>query len=368
MRQGWHAALALARVEWLRLVRAPTSFTLLLLVPAFQLVLFGYAIRPDAATVSIAVAGPVAERVTDVAKRLAAHRGIDVVERSATPGRAASAVAQGRALIGIELPAPRSFADPLAQQQPVRVIADATNPPLTNGAIAAIEQDYWRALAEQADAADTGPGLTIERRYNPDARADWTFLPALIGVTVMIAMIMLGALGLARERETGTWEALLGLPIPDGARIVGKLIPATLIGTVQGMLVLALGIGWFGVPHRGAVVALVLLLPLLAAVHAAIGQAIAMRASTQLSALQGAVAFYLPAMLLSGFLYPFETLPRWAQVIGQAFPLTHFIRAARGALLRGDDAGAVLAEGAPMLAVLVIAVAVMRLAGRSQLD
>jgi len=112
----------------------------------------------------------------------------------------------------------------------------------------------------------------------------------------------------------------------------------------------------------------VLLLPLLAAVHAAIGQAIAMRASTQLSALQGAVGFYLPAMLLSGFLYPFETLPRWAQVIGQAFPLTHFIRAARGALLRGDDAGAVLAEGAPMLAVLVIAVAVMRLAGRSQLD
>lgn len=360
--------LAVAWVELLRLRRSPTSFTLLLMVPAMQVLLFGYAIRPDSATVRVAVSGPVAANVADVASRLSKTPGLAVVLRSTMAGAAARAVQSHTALIGVEVPAAKSFSDPLAPQQPVRVTVDATNAGLTNTAVVRIETSYWHTLADQQQVADTGPGLVIDRLYNPQARADWTFLPALIGVTVMIAMIMLGSLGLARERETGTWEALLGLPISPAQLLVGKLVPPVIIGTIQGALVLTAGMLLFDLPTHGDVAALILLLPLFAATHAAIGQAIAMRAATQLAALQGAVAFYLPAMLLSGFLYPFETLPGWAQALGSAFPLTHFIRAAHGALLRGEGALAVLGHGLPMLAVLGIVVALMLAAGNRRID
>jgi ABC-2 type transport system permease protein len=184
----------------------------------------------------------------------------------------------------------------------------------------------------------------------------------------MIGTIMLGTLSLARERETGTWEALLALPLRAGERLAGKLVPHVIIGTLQGCLVLAAAVTIFAVPARGSVVALVALLPLFAATHLVIGQAIAARAATQLAALQGAVAFYLPAMLLSGFLYPFEALPVWARTIGEAFPLTHFIRAARGALLRGDDATLVLTQAWPMVAVLVAVTAIALAAQARRLD
>lgn len=370
---GLRALAAVVRVEVARLLRTPTSFTLLLLVPALQVLLFGYAIRPDAAHVRVAVAGPVAMDVRRVADQLSRTSGLVVMLRSATPGDAARAVDRETALIGIELPAPKSFADPLAPQQPVRVVVDAANASLTGTAVARIETGYWRALAERQDeadtgAGDTGPGLRVERRYNPTARPDWTFLPALIGVTVMISMIMLGTLSLAREREGGTWEALLSLPIHPGAALAGKLLPYVVIGTLQGVLVLGIGAALFDLPMRGAVGTLVLTLPLFAAAHLALGYAMSARATTQLAALQGAVAFYLPAMLLSGFLYPFETLPGWAQAIGDIFPLTHFIRAARGALLRGDGADMVLGQALPIALFLGGALAAALLLQARRLD
>jgi ABC-2 type transport system permease protein len=177
----------------------------------------------------------------------------------------------------------------------------------------------------------------------------------LIGAAVMIAMIMLGTLSLARERETGTWEALLVLPIGRLDVLLGKLGPYVLIGTVQGGAVLTLAVMLFDLPLRGAVPALVALLPLFAAAHLVLGYAIAARAQTQIAALQGAVAYYLPAMLLSGFLYPFEGLPGWAQAVGNCFPLTHFIRACTGTLLRGEDWTAVATHAWPIAAFLVVA-------------
>jgi ABC-2 type transport system permease protein len=221
--------------------------------------------------------------------------------------------------------------------------------------VARIETAYWRELAVRGEVADSGPGLGIERLYNPDARADWNFLPALIGVTMMIAMVMLGALSVARERETGTWESLATLPVSPVEMLAGRVLPQMAIGTLQGLLVLATGVFLFDLPARGSVVALILLLPLFAAAHFTLGLGIAARARTQLAALQGAVAFYLPAMLLSGFLYPFDTLPDWARWIGNLFPLAHFIRAAQAALLRGAGPAEILAQGGPILVFLGVA-------------
>ena len=345
--------LAVARVEFLRLIRSRVTFTLLLLVPLLQVLLFGFAIRPDAASVSVAVAAPTPESATNVVDALRKDPRFRLVGKVTEPGGAALAVRHGAALIGIEIPELRSFANLRAPNVPVRIIVDAANPTLTTAAALQIEARYWRELAQQADAG--GPGLKIERLYNPDARADWTFLPALAGVTVMIAMIMLGSLAVSREREGGTWETLQSLPLRAGEVLIGKIVPGTVLGTLQGAIVLLIGVGLFDVPMRGSLIGLLALLPLFAATHLVIGYAISARAATQLAALQGAVAFYLPAMLLSGFLYPFETLPRWAQIIGEAFPLSHFIRAAQGATLRGEAVTTILSQGWPMLLALLVA-------------
>ncbi len=359
---------AIARIEWRRLIRSPMTFTLLLVVPALQVLLFGYAIRPVSATVSVVVAAKSLANGQKVVTALGQHTGLRVVAAPLKPGGAEAMVRSHGALIGIEVPEMVSMATPFMVQQPLRVIVDGTNAALTTAAVAKIEAVYWHEAMVRADAADSGPALKIERLYNPDQRADWTFLPALIGVTVMISMIMLGTLSLAREREGGTWEALLVMPISAVDTLLGKLLPYVVIGTVQGIVVLLAGIMLFELPTRGSVAALILVLPVFAAAHLVLGYAIAARAATQIAALQGAVAFYLPAMLLSGFLYPFETLPHWAQIVGSIFPLTHFIQASQGALLRGAGAGEILGHGVPILGFLAIVTALAMLVHARRLD
>lgn len=355
---------AVAWLETVRLTRTRIAITLLFVVPALQVALFGYAIRPGGGTITVAIAAAVPADADAVALGLRGSPNLHIVHRSGAEGSAERAVRAGQALVGIEVPQRASFANPTAGLRPVRIIVDSSNAALVVGVIPTIEAAYWRGLAQRTEVADTGPGYRVDQLYNPDARADWSFLPALIGVTVMISMIMLGTLSLAREREAGTWEAMRSLPLTLGELLAGKLAPYVVIGSLQGALVLAIAIGLFALPARGDVAALLLILPLFAAAHLALGVAIAARAATQLAALQGAVGFYLPAMLLSGFLYPFETLPGWAQALGQIFPLTHFVRAARGVLLRGDGGAIVVAAALPMLAFLVAALGVAMLAQR----
>ncbi|MBC2668477.1 ABC transporter permease [Novosphingobium piscinae] len=355
---------AVAAVEWARLLRTRIALTLLLIVPLLQIVLFGTAIRPNAA-VALAIAASTASDTAAVAQKLRGQPGIAIVA-TGEPGSAEALVRRGGAVIGVELPEVRSFANPLAEGGPLRIVVDESNVALASAATARIEAAYWRTLATRGEVSS--PGLRIERLYNPAARADWSFLPGLIGVTVMIAMIMLGALSLAREREGGTWEALLILPVARGEVLLGKLLPYVAIGSVQGLAVMAVGAWLFDLPVRGDALALAAILPLFATAHLVLGYAIAARASTQLAALQGAVAFYLPAMLLSGFLYPFATLPGWAQAIGNLFPLTHFIRAATGVMLRGEGGTDVLAQALPMAAFTVIAAAIAILSQARSLD
>lgn len=350
---SWRNICAVARVEWWRLMRSRVTFTLLLLVPVLQVVLFGLAIRPEAARVSLVIAAPTPDSAAAVVAEVRKDSRFDLIGPVRRPGEGEAAVRRGAAALAIEIPELRSFSNPTARIVPVRIVVDASQPTLTSAAEARITGRYWQALAERADAG--GPGIEVNRLFNPEARADWTFLPSLAGVTVMISMIMLGSLAVSREREGETWETLQSLPLGSAEVMFGKLLPGIVLGVIQAAFVLAIALLAFAVPANGSVLALIALTPLFAATHLAIGYAISSGARTQLAALQGAVAFYLPAMLLSGFLYPFETLPRWAQAIGEAFPLSHFIRAAHGATLRGDSAAAVLAHGWPIAAALVVA-------------
>ncbi len=346
-----------ARLELLRLLRSPMALALLLVVPAFQVMLFGYAIRPSDGAITVAIAAPSHDEAERLAELLRHESNLTVSERRIAPARASDAVAAGRALVGIDLPVQRSFDNPDAPTLPIRITIDGIDAPLARSAISRITALYWQSRAERDRFAERRPGLVVVTRNNPKLRDSWTFLPALSGVVVMIATLMLGCLSIAREREGGTWETLGTMPISRLNLICGKLLPGTVIGTLQGCAVMLIAHRLFAVPlPPGSAVLMIAVLPVFAAAHLALGLAISMRAATQLSALQGAVGFYLPAMLLSGFLYPVATLPRWAQVLGSVFPLTHYVRAARLAILADRDWTAVIGNVWPIAAFLIIAI------------
>lgn len=343
------AILALAVAETRRLARSRVTLSLMLMVPVLQLILFGLAVDPTGARLPVAIAGGTPAAHNGAVTALKDAAGLRLAAQGPA-GSARAAVAAGTARIGVELPADASGAP--------TIVTDGSNPQLTAAAESRITAAWWQSVAARSLFTADVPAPRLERLTNRHGRANWPFLAGLIGVTVMIAMVMLGTLSLARDREGGQWETLRTLPFGPATIIAGKLLPWAVLGTVQGMAVLAVAVLGFGLPAGPGTPALILLLPLFAAAHLLIGFAIAARATTQLAALQGAVAFYLPAMLLSGFLYPVDTLPPWAATLGQIFPLTHMVAAAQDALLLGRPFAVVIAAAPPLLAAALLAGAV----------
>jgi ABC-2 type transport system permease protein len=184
----------------------------------------------------------------------------------------------------------------------------------------------------------------------------------------MITMLMLGALTLVREREQGSWEGLLATPITAVDALLGKLTPYIVVAMAQAAVVIALARLLFDVPMLGNVTALVVASAVFALAHLTLGFALSALAQSQIQAIQAAVFFYLPSMLLSGFMFPFEGMPGWAQSLGNALPLTHFVRSARGVLLKGYGAREVIAEMWPVAVFAVGAAFVAVAAFRRQLN
>lgn len=353
---GWlRRAAAVARVEILHVLRDRATLALVVTVPAMQVLLFGYAVNLDPRGLPLAIARDSAAE-GDRLRRLVDGTGyFTVIADGLPPGGAVERVTDGRALVAIET------------GDPARVVVDATDATAVRPALAALEIAYWRASAE-ADPLAAPPRVEIERLHNPAGRTAWTIVPGLAGVVVMIGTLMLGALTLVRERERGTWEALLATPVGAGEAMAGKLAPYVALGTAQAAVVIGVGRLLFDVPVTGSLAALLIATPLYAAAHLVLGFALSAIAASQMQAVQAAVVFYLPSMLLSGFMFPFQGLPAWARFIGEILPLTHFVRAARGALLRGDGAGAIAAEMLPVALFAAGAAAVALLAYRRRLD
>jgi len=358
--------LAVARVETLRLVRDRTSLSLILVVPAIQIVLFGYAINLNPKHVPIAVAGDQSGSQERLRGAIDETGYFSVVGDELKPGLAESMVSRGTALVGIELPPPLDYNAPDSPVTNPRVIVDASDPGAVRPALAALERAYWHKVVAACWPAP--PPVDVEWLYNPDGRTAWTIVPGLIGVIVMISMLMLGALTLVRERERGSWETLLATPVDAFDALVGKLSPYIVIGAAQAAIALAFALLLFDLPVSGRLSTLLLAVPLFATAHLALGFVFSALAESQLQAIQGAVVFYLPSMLLSGFMFPFQGMPRWAQAIGETLPLTHFVRAARGVLLKGDGAPLVVSEMVPVALFTLVAAGVALAAYRRRVD
>jgi ABC-2 type transport system permease protein len=357
--------LAVARIETLQITRDRTSIALVVSVPVIQILLFGYAINLDPKEVPLAIAEEHGDAGDRLHRVIAESHHFAIVADQLGPGAAERMVAEGRALVGIELPALDYFAADTAAEAP-RIIVDASDPAAVRPALAGLQASYWKNVGRESSFPL--PAIEVRWLYNPEGRTAWTILPGLVGVITMISMLMLGALTLVRERERGSWEALLATPVDALDALVGKLSPYVVIGTIQAAIVLAIARLLFELPARGDLLALLLAVPLYAAAHLALGFAFSALAESQLQALQGAVFFYLPSMLLSGFMFPFQGMPRWARAIGEALPLTHMVRATRGVLLKGESAARVAAEMIPVAIFAMIAAGAALVAYRRRID
>jgi ABC-2 type transport system permease protein len=372
---------AVARIETQRLVRDRVAISLIALVPAVQILLFGYAVNLDPKSVPIAIAGGNDASIGRAARIVGETGYFTIVGEGLPSGAAERMVIDGKALVGIELPRPgiegraiteNDIRSDVEETRPEwsptpRVVVDASDPAAVRPALGALETAYWRHVAT-ALSLGPGPAVQVERLFNPDGRTAWAIIPGLVGVIVMISTLMLGALTLVRERERGIWEALLATPVDALDALVGKLTPYVLIGTLQGAIAIGIARLLFELPSAAGLEALLAALPLYAGAHLILGFALSALAESQMQAMQGAVFFYLPSMLLSGFMFPFQGMPGWARSIGEMLPLTHFVRAARGVLLKGEGSALVGHEMWPVALFALAATGLALAAYRRRLD
>jgi ABC-2 type transport system permease protein len=353
---------AVARVEALQLIRDRAALVLIFLLPVFQILLYGYAISLEPRHVVLALATD-EPRLTDQAMdAIAATPVLSLLRPVGPAGSAEQAVKDGRAQVGVEV-----GRDPETRAVSVRIIADSGDPAEVRPAVAVLQVGLWRRVAE-VYAQDQAPVVTTAWLRNPKDENSWMVAPGLIGMIVMVTMLFLGSLTLVRERERGSWETLLATPVRPSEALIGKLSPYLVIGMMQTVMLLTIIHLLFHVPLPPATLALLAATPLFVGAYLILGFAISAVAHTQIQSVQAAVFCYLPSLMLSGFMFPFNGMPRWAQMVGDVMPLTHYIRATRNILLRGASAASIWPEMAPVAAFGAVAAVVAVVCYRRRLD
>ncbi|MBI5716453.1 MAG: ABC transporter permease [Burkholderiales bacterium] len=352
--------------EFQQMLRDRLTFAMAIGIPVLQLVLFGYAINTDPKGLPTALVvhdtGPMARRFVAALQNTGYFK---VTHQAASESEGEALLETGEVQFMVAVPADFSRRVLRGERPAVLVAADATDPSASANAIAALGQLANQALAPEL----TGPlralqpapqpfEVRIHRRYNPEGLSRYNIVPGLIGTILTMTMVMLTGLAMTRERERGTMENLLATPVRPFEVMVGKIAPYIVIGYVQlGVILLA---AWllFEVPMVGSLALLLAMIGVFMLANLAVGFTFSTLARNQLQAVQMTFFFFLPSILLSGFMFPFRGMPRWAQVLGEVLPLTHFLRIVRGIMLKGNDALQTLPELWPMLLFLTVAGAV----------
>jgi len=320
------------------------TFATMLFVPVLQLTLFGFAINTDPKHMPTAVLvrdeGPLTRAVLQAMKNTDYF---DFREQVRSSDEFDRLVRSGTVQFAIEIPASFERDVRRGDRPAILVIADATDPVATGTAISAVQGVIDTALRRELRGPDApvmkaqSPfEITLQRRYNPEGITQYNIVPGLLGVVLTMTMMMFTALAVTREIERGTMESLLSMPIKPVEIMIGKIAPFVLVGFVQMTIILSAAHYVFGVPILGSVPLLITLSTLFAASNLAVGYTFSTIAQNQLQAVQMTFFFFLPNFLLSGFTFPFRGMPQWAQAIGEALPLTHFIRIVRGIMLKGN--------------------------------
>jgi len=356
--------------EFIQMRRDRVTFGMMVGIPLIQLVLFGFAINADPKHLPTAVL--MADYGPHGRTLLQAIRNSDYFEfvrEVATEQEADEVLARGEAQFVVHIP--QNFSrDVLRGERPaILVEADATDPAATSNAIGslrvlvttALQQDMTGALAYLA-SGDDPVELRVHARYNPEAITQYNIVPGLMGVVLTMTMVMITGLAITRERERGTMENLLSMPTRPFEVMIGKVLPYILVGYIQVVLILLASHLLFSVPVYGNIPMLFVSALVFIVANLAMGITFSTLAQNQLQAVQLSFFFFLPSLLLSGFMFPFRGMPQWAQSIGEVLPLTHFLRIVRGIMLKGNGIEEVVLQlwQIVLFAMVVLAIGVKR--------
>jgi ABC-2 type transport system permease protein len=353
--------------EFVQMRRDRLTFATMIFIPILQLVLFGYAINTDPKHLPTAVLtrddGPLTRAV------LAAMKNSDYFEfkkQVRDPEEIDRMLRSYQIQFAVEIPASFERDVRRGDRPALLVIADATDPVATGTAISAVQGLVDTALRRELRGPDNAVEakappfeIRLQRRYNPEGITQYNIVPGLLGVVLTMTMMMFTALAVTREIERGTMESLLSMPIKPVEIMLGKIAPYVLVGFVQMSIIIGAAHVLFGVPIVGSVWLLIALSTLFAAANLAVGYTFSTIAQNQLQAVQMTFFFFLPNILLSGFMFPFRGMPQWAQAIGEVLPLTHFLRIVRGITLKGNGFADMHID---VLAIVIFLVAAMGLA------
>ena len=358
--------------EFIQLRRDRVSFAMIVMIPLMQLVLFGYAINTTPRNLPTAVLlQERSELGRSIIRALENTRYFKVTHRVEDTAEFDRLLASGTVLFALEIPAGFERAVRRGERPAVLIAADATDPVAAGSALSALGQVMQTALAHERAIPDvSGPPFEFRNhaRYNPAGNSSLNIVPGLVGVILTMTMLMFTALSVTRELERGTMENLLAMPITPIEIMLGKIVPYIVIGFVQASLIVGLGILLFGVPVVGSLLLLAALATLFIATNLSIGYTFSTVAQNQLQAVQMSIMFFLPNILLSGFMFPFAGMPTWAQWIGEALPLTHFLRIVRSIMLKGASIGNLQYDAIALFFLMLVAMSIAITRFRRTLD
>ena len=365
--------LAVLRKEWIQVRRDPFTLRFIIALPVMQLFLFGYAINSDPKHLPTGLLAAEHSKYERTILAALQNTGYFDVRPLASEAAAERALAEGDVLFVINIPPNFDRSVDRSERPAILMDADATDPSTIGNATAAL------ASAAAALARDLPPALRsahasppfqfeVHARYNPEQLTVLNIVPGLICIILTISTLLITTLSITRERERGTMENLLAMPVRPIEVMLAKLVPYIVIGYVQVLLIMAISAVVFHVPVRGSIPLLMLALGLFIASNLALGLTFSTVATSQMQAIQMAQFTLLPSFLLSGFMFPFRGMPIWAQWVGEIFPTTHALRIVRGVLLKGNGVAEIVPELWPIAGFTLLVAAVAIWSYRETLD
>ena len=350
--------------EFIQLKRDRLTFGMIVGVPVMQLLLFGFAINADPKNLPAAVYSAdnslYARSFVRAMENSGYFRGVTQVSRAED---AEELIAHGDVQFVVNIPADFSRRLVRGEQPQILVEADATDPSATNNAIGALQVLAATALARDlaGPLADLNPtpapvDLRVHRRYNSEGVSAYNIVPGLLGTILTMTMILMTGLAVTRERERGTFENLLSTPALPVEVLTGKIVPYILIGLIQVALIFLASQTIFHVPMKGNPFVLFVVVLIFIAANLTLGITFSSIARNQLQAMQMTFFFFLPSILLSGFMFPFRGMPEWAQWLASVLPLTHFLVLVRGIMLKGNELSELWPQIWPILAFMFVVI------------
>lgn len=352
------------------------TFGMMFGIPIVQLILFGFAINTDPKNLPTAV---VIEEQSPIVRTLLQGMKtsdyFDFIIETDDSRKSDALLASGEVAFVVTFP--RNFTEEFVRGNRPQILieADASDPSASSGAIGNAQTIFNQSLRNELNgqlshlAPTASPfELVVHAKYNPEGITQYNIVPGLLGVILTMTLVMFTAMALTRESEQGTLENLLALPAKPMEVMIGKVIPFLMVGAVQTFVILTAARLMFGVPFVGSLWILILGITIFVIANLALGITFSTFAKTQMQAMQLTFFFFLPSLLLSGFMFPFRGMPVWAQTIGEVFPLTHFLRVVRGVMLKGVSLSEVQTPLITMAVFTVIAFVLAMLRYRRTLD